>query len=330
MFLGLGVGAFSAAVFHLMTHAFFKALLFLGAGAVILALHHEQDMGKMGGLRRDLPIVFWTFLAGSAALAGLPLVTAGFFSKDLILWETWSGPQGSRVLWAAGIVGALLTAIYIFRLVFLVFFGEHRTQVHGHLTWKVHLPLIALAALSIGGGWIEIPPVFGGTPHFSGFLDSVFATRAEDTEHAGEPSGEGAQHPPSEELMIMAIASLASLGGIGLAWLGFGRDAARPGTAAAPAEDRAARVPGIPPALAGFLFRGWDFDRLYDALFVTPFVTLARLGRADVVDLLPRGIAAVVRGANAGVRRSQTGRLRWYAAAIAAGAIVALALVAFA
>jgi NADH-quinone oxidoreductase subunit L len=317
-----------------MTHAFFKALLFLGAGAVILALHHEQDMGKMGGLRKDLPIVFWTFLAGSAALAGLPLVTAGFFSKDLILAEAWSAPQAGRVLWAAGIVGALFTAIYIFRLVFLVFFGEHRTHVHGHLTWKVHLPLLVLAVLSIGGGWIEIPAVFGGTPRFSEFLAPVFATPAVAPGaarggHASAAASEEGGHESSEELMLMAIASLASLGGIGLAWLGFGRASSAPSGEGA-AEDRAARVPGVAPALAGFLLRGWDFDRLYDALFVRPFVTLAHVGRADVVDLLPRSIAAVVRGANAGVRRSQTGQLRWYAAAIAAGAIIALALVAFA
>ncbi len=110
MFLGLGVGAWSAAVFHLMTHAFFKALLFLGAGAVIISLHHEQDIFKMGGLRRRLPVVFWTFLAGSASLAALPLVTAGFYSKDLILWAAWSSAAGGPWLWAAGAIGALLTA----------------------------------------------------------------------------------------------------------------------------------------------------------------------------------------------------------------------------
>jgi NADH-quinone oxidoreductase subunit L len=336
MFLALGVGAFSAAVFHLMTHAFFKALLFLGAGAVILALHHQQDMGKMGGLRRELPIVFWTFLAGSAALAGLPLVTAGFFSKDLILWHAWSSPDGGKILWLAGIVGALFTAIYIFRLVFLVFFGAEKTHVHGHLTWKVHLPLIVLAVLSIAGGWVELPPLLGDQPRFSRFLDPVFAEHAGAAAHAataadhaasaanGADQHTGAAHDTGDEILTMVVAIAASLGGIVLAWMMFGR----PGTGAA--EDRAATVPGVPAGLAGFWLRGWDFDRLYDALFVRPFVAIADLNRGDVVDLLPRTIAAVVRGGNAVVRRSQTGRLRWYAAGIAAGAILVLALVFYA
>src|SRR5205814_1532287 len=124
MFLALGVGAWSAAMFHFMTHAFFKALLFLGAGAVSLSLHHEHNIFKMGGLRRQLPITFWTFLIGAASLAALPLVTAGFYSKDLILAEAWTSPQGSFWLWLGGLVGALLTAIYTFRLVFVTFFGE--------------------------------------------------------------------------------------------------------------------------------------------------------------------------------------------------------------
>jgi NADH-quinone oxidoreductase subunit L len=323
MFLALGVGAYSAAIFHLMTHAFFKALLFLGAGAVILALHHEQDMGKMGGLRRDLPVVFWTFLAGSAALAGVPLVTAGFYSKDLILWQAWSSPYSGRILWAAGIVGALLTAIYIFRLVFLVFSGEQRTAPHGHASWRLHLPLIVLALLSIAGGWVEIPAVFGGRPVFSELLEEVFVEPIPGVDFSAL-HGEAA-HDTGLELMLMAIATMASLGGIALAWLAFGRPARR--LSAAATADRAERVPLVPPGLAEFWRDGWGFDELYDALFVWPFVTLARRNRADVVDLLPRSIAFAVRSANAVVRRSQTGRLRWYAAAIAAGAIFTLAVV---
>ena len=351
MFLALGVGAFSAAIFHLMTHAFFKALLFLGAGAVILALHHEQDMGRMGGLKRDLPAVYWTFLAGAAALAGLPLVTAGFYSKDLILWQAWSSPHGSRALWAAGIVGALLTGLYIFRLVFLVFFGERRTAPHGQASWRVHLPLALLAVLSIAGGWVEIPEVLGGEPRFTELLDGVFASPASAVpggetvaalpEHAGERDGAAAHqeaHDPGEELLTMAAASAASLGGIALAWLAFGRPhragvgAGTPANAraAASATDRAERVPGVPPALARFWRDGWGFDRLYDALLVRPFTALAALNRGDVVDVLPRVIAAAVTLAHAAVRQAQTGRLRWYAAAIAAGAILTLALAALA
>ena len=126
MFLALGVGAWSAAMFHFMTHAFFKALLFLGAGVVILAQHHEHDMFKMGGLQETLPVVFWTFLIGSASLSALPLVTAGFYSKDLILWQAWSSPTGGLWLWLAGLFGAFITSLYTFRMVFVTFFGKEK------------------------------------------------------------------------------------------------------------------------------------------------------------------------------------------------------------
>jgi NADH-quinone oxidoreductase subunit L len=129
MFLAIGVGAWSAAVFHFMIHAFFKALLFLGAGAIILALHHEQDMFKMGGLRKKLPVIFWTFLFGSAALASIPLVTAGFYSKDAILWYSFASVKGGVWLWVLGSVSALLTSIYTFRMVFLTFYGEQKTEI---------------------------------------------------------------------------------------------------------------------------------------------------------------------------------------------------------
>src|SRR5690606_22169386 len=124
MFLALGLGAWSAAIFHFFTHAFFKALLFLGAGAIIESLHHEQNIFRMGGLRKELPVVFITFLIGSASLAALPLVTAGFFSKDQILWMAFAGEHGSLGLWIAASVGAFLTALYTFRMVFVTFWGE--------------------------------------------------------------------------------------------------------------------------------------------------------------------------------------------------------------
>ena len=158
MFLALGVGAWSAAIFHFMTHAFFKALLFLGAGAVILAMHHEHDMFKMGGLWRRLPLVFWTFLAGSASLAALPLVTAGFYSKDLILWDAYAAPGGSAWLWLAGLVGALMTGLYTFRMVFITFFGEAKEEHIAHRPGlSVKIPLVVLAVLSVIGGFVETP-----------------------------------------------------------------------------------------------------------------------------------------------------------------------------
>src|SRR6476620_11894998 len=128
MFLALGLGAWSAAMFHLMTHAFFKALLFLAAGVVIHAVH-EQDPYRMGGLRKERPLAFWSFVIGGSALAGLPLITAGFFSKDLILWQSWAGPNGNIWFWVAGMTGAMLTSLYTFRMILLAFFGPQQLHV---------------------------------------------------------------------------------------------------------------------------------------------------------------------------------------------------------
>ncbi len=153
MFLALGVGAWSAAVFHFMTHAFFKSLLFLAAGVVILALHHEQDMFKMGGLRRKLPGTFWAFLIGAASLSALPLVTAGFYSKGLILQSAWNSPSGVW-LWAGGLAGALLTSLYAFRMVFLTFFGESYGEVEVKRSLCATIPLIVLSILSIAAGFV--------------------------------------------------------------------------------------------------------------------------------------------------------------------------------
>jgi NADH-quinone oxidoreductase subunit L len=152
MFLALGVGAWSAAIFHLMTHAFFKALLFLAAGSVILSLRHEHDIFRMSGLRRQLPLTFWTLLIGAAALAGLPLLTAGFYSKDWILWQAWAGTTGSPWLWLAGLLGTLLTPVYIFRVVFRVFYGPVMTPISEKPGFRMQLALLTLAGLSVMGG----------------------------------------------------------------------------------------------------------------------------------------------------------------------------------
>ena len=156
MFLALGVGAWSAAIFHFMTHAFFKSLLFLAAGAVSMRLRGEHDMFRMGGLRRALPGAFWAFVIGAASLSALPMVTAGFYSKEMILERVWSSPRGAGWLWAAGLIGALITALYAFRMVFLVFFGEKRQETEGRSGARVMFPLAALAALSIGGGFVPM------------------------------------------------------------------------------------------------------------------------------------------------------------------------------
>jgi NADH-quinone oxidoreductase subunit L len=170
MFLALGVGAWPAAIFHLMTHAFFKALLFMAAGVVINCLHHEHDLRKMGGLRRDLPVAFWSFVIGGAALVGFPLVTAGFYSKGLILWEAYASPRGNGLLWAAGLLGTFLTALYISRLIFLVFFGERQQAPSARPGIALRLSLVVLAVFSVIGGWINIPRTLGNLPLFERFL----------------------------------------------------------------------------------------------------------------------------------------------------------------
>ncbi len=157
MFLALGVGAWQAAIFHFMTHAFFKALLFLGAGVIINALHDAHSIVRMGGLRQEMPVAFWTFLIAGCSLAGLPFITAGFFSKDLIIWEAWSAEQGHPGFWIAGMAGALLTSLYTFRLIFRVFFGPVGTPVTKRPGYAMKIPLLVLAFLSVVGGYLKEP-----------------------------------------------------------------------------------------------------------------------------------------------------------------------------
>ena len=298
MFLALGVGAWSAAIFHLMTHAFFKALLFLAAGVVIAALHDEHDIHRMGGLRRKLPLVFWTFLIGSASLAALPLVTAGFFSKDQILWLAWSAPHGSPWLWAAGWVGALLTGLYIFRVVFLVFFGSAQRDVGQRPGWRSALPLIVLAALSVGGGWIEWPSRLAHIELFSAFVDRSL------------PAASAVR---GNEALMLGLSAAASVVGIGAAWWLFLR---------APRAFAGFRK----GALTAFLHGGWGFDTLYEHVLVRPYLWLARIDRRDIVDRGFEGVATLCVVAWRGLSKSQDGRLRRYALMMAAGGVIVVAL----
>ena len=317
MFLALGIGAWSAAVFHLVTHAFFKALLFLGAGAVILTCHHEHDIFRLGGLKDRLPVTFWTFLVAGAALAGVPLVTAGFYSKDLILAEAFTG--GHAGLWAAGLAGALLTALYTFRMIFVAFFGEVGTEPEygetGRPGLRIAAPLVVLAVLSVAGGFVETPATLGGVHALSGFLEPSF----EGPEPGGGRAEGGGHPPPATELLLQGLAALVSLGGIALAWARF-----RPGSKGRSAPGR---LPLVPAGLHGLWGRGWGFDRLYGTLLVAPYVRLAVLNRADAFDWIYRGLAGAVRAGHHGLAVTQTGRLRWYAAGIALGAVIVLGLV---
>ncbi len=310
MFLALGVGAWSAAIFHFMTHAFFKALLFLGAGVVIASLHDEHDMFKMGGLRKELPLTFWTFLVGAASLSALPLVTAGFYSKDLILWAAYSSDKGSTALWAAGLVGAFLTALYTFRMVFLTFFGEAKPLVKESSPlpkpgYRIRIPLVVLAALSLVGGFVELPDTLGRLPLFSDFVQTVLP-----------PTG-FARGGTGSELVLQSVAAVVSLGGVFLAYLFFLR---RP-----QASESLART-SWGAALHRFWFVGWGFDWLYDRLLVHPFVWFAQADRDDIADLIYDGLAGLSRSLNRILSGTETGKVRWYAAGIALGAIITIAI----
>jgi NADH-quinone oxidoreductase subunit L len=306
MFLALGVGAWSAAIFHFMTHACFKALLFLGAGAIIKSLHHEHDIFRMGGLRRHCPVTFWTFLIGCASLAGLPLVTAGFYSKDWILWEVWSSEGGWGWLWATAALGALLTSIYAFRLVMVVFFGEAKTEPVARPGLAMRIPLIMLASLSIVAGFIELPHTLGHVPLFSGFLEGVL------------PAPGAAQNGIATELALQAAAAGISLLGIALAYVFFLRSSRR--------ADALARTT-VGGTLHRLWYAGWGFDWLYDRMLVQPFVWLADVNREDVMDALSRGAAGAGVRAHRALSRTQTGRVRQYAAAMVVGSVVILAIV---
>jgi NADH-quinone oxidoreductase subunit L len=296
MFLALGVGAWSAAIFHFMTHAFFKALLFLGAGVVIQACREEHDMFRMGGLRRALPGTFVAFLIGAASLSAVPLVTAGFFSKDLILSQTWSSGIGSRWLWGAGIAGALLTSLYTFRMVFLTFFGEMKTQPARKPGVCIAVALTVLAAFAFGAGFLQLP--------FTGFLRSALPAA-----------------PASEAgLSLEVIAGVVSLVGILLAW-GFYVRAPR-------TVERLVATP-LGGGVHRFWLKGWGFDRAYDTLFVRPFVWVTRVNRDDFIDSFYTAVASISELFHYLMSATVTGKVRWYAAGIAVGAVIVIAIAVF-
>ena len=302
MFLALGLGAWSAALFHFMTHAFFKALLFLAAGVVIHAIH-EQDLYRMGGLRSELRLAFWAFVIGGSALAGLPLITAGFFSKDLILWQSWAGPNGNAWFWIAGMMGAVLTSLYTFRLILLAFYGKQQAHVKTESGLAVRVSLIVLCVLSVAGGYVNTPPNFGGVPALSNFLSSAV------------PSLEEVHTAPITEIITALSASTAFAIGLGLAYLLYGPQRSR-------------------VASPGFLVKlwraGWGFDWLYNCLFVRPFQWLVSKSKNDVVDIPVRGLGQTVVLGYRTLRRVQTGHVRWYAMGIAMGTIAILAIAFFA
>ncbi|MFZ6013851.1 MAG: NADH-quinone oxidoreductase subunit L [Bacteroidota bacterium] len=303
MFLALGVGAWSAAIFHFMIHAFFKALLFLAAGAAIMVLHHEHDMFKMGGLKNKLPVVYWTFLIGAGSLAALPFITAGFYSKDQILWLAWAGEKGNVWFYVAALTGAFITAVYTFRMVFVTFFGEAKTQVGHHVGNRIAIPLIILAILSLIVGFIELPHTLGHVELFSGFLNPVLP-------HVSVREG-----VESAEWTMQLAAGALSITGVALAYYFYVK---RP--------DVLEQVKNSISAWHNIWFKGWGFDLLYDMLFVKPFVYVAAINKNDVVDKIYQALVSLVNFFHRAFAHTQSGIMRWYIMGIVVGAIVVITI----
>ncbi len=321
MFAALGVGAFAAALFHLMTHAFFKALLFLSAGTVSHACHGETDLHRMGGLRRGRALPGTAALAavGVASLAGLPLITSGFYSKDAILWAALQPPYGHPMILAGLFVTAGLTALYAFRWYFMIFSGSpgpaSRAEVHrpgALLLW----PCVGLAAGALLVGFLETPETLGGYHALGDFLSPVFAA-AEHTvggEHAGFASAEAAH---TAELALQGAAAAMSLIGVLLAYYFF--------------VMRPAWLERLKQGSAGRLIEatwrsGWGFDAVYERVFVRPYVALAKLLRSEPVDEVVDAIAGTARISSVLLSVTQSGRLRTYAGALVFGILLLLTI----
>jgi len=332
MAMGAGVGAFIPSIFHLATHAFFKGLLFLGAGSVIHGMHEEQNIQNMGGLRRYMPITFWTFLIASLANAGL-VPFAGFWSKDEIIvgsWVTTAIPVG-KILAIVGLVTAFFTAYYMFRLVFLVFTGEPRFnthEIHPHESpLSMAIPLVLLAIPSaILGLWIGVPPE-GGKIH--AFLDPVFEhpfERSEGNEVASlyliqeeqsaaaeEPAG-GEHHVSQETIIAFGVVStIVAAAGIFTAWLTYGK--------------QSLPLPEVQsPALFAFLRDKWRWDELYDTMIVSPLQRFAtwlwQVVDVRIIDGAVNGVANGIGAVSQRLRMVQTGLVTNYALAIALGMVV--------
>jgi len=304
MVFALGTGAWVAAIFHLMTHAFFKGLLFLGCGSVIHGMHEEQDIQKMGGLRKYMPITFWTFLIGALANAGI-IPLAGFWSKDEIILGTWiSDSVIGKPVAIVGLVAAFLTALYMFRLVFLVFFGKERfdvSRIHPHESGRwMTVPLVVLAVASVFAGFVGFPPEDGWFHHFL---------------HHSFEFVEVHHVTMTQTVTFGVISTVVAVGGIFVAYLTYHR-----GTISAKAM--AERF----PAVYNVLFRKWYFDELYGKVFVQPLsrfsVFLWKVVDVDVIDAAVNGVATGLSASSQRLRQVQTGLVANYALAIALGMVV--------
>jgi NADH-quinone oxidoreductase subunit L len=341
MFMGCGVAAYGAGIFHLMTHAFFKALLFLSAGAIIHGLGGQQDMRHMGGLRKYMPYTFWCMTIATFTIAGFPPLAA-FFSKDEILWKDWS--SGNHVIWLIGLIAATMTSFYIFRLWFMTFFGEYRGTTpedsnHGHESDDAHggrghgtphespmvmiIPLMILAVLSLAGGWVGMPAALGGSDHFDHFLDPVFHSTAEAVPGAETAAlaaeGHTEHEQTSTELLFMLISvGAAAIGFLGAWFLYYKR------------TDLPAKIVQGAGGLYTFVLDKYKVDEFYGAAVIRPIVLastniLWKGIDATLIDGAVNESAAGAQDISDGVRRMQSGNIRSYAGWVAFGAAVVIA-----
>ena len=315
MFLALGVMGYSTALFHVLTHAFFKALLFLGAGSVIHAMSNEQDIRRMGGLRKALPVTFITFFIGCLAIAGIPPFS-GFFSKDEILLHAY---EHSKVLYAIGLFTAFLTAFYMFRLLFLTFFGEFRgTEEQRHHLHEspasMTLPLIILAVLAAGGGALGAPMLLGGKHFLSAYLAPLFTYS-----QRLNPANFSAEVDHGTELLLIGLSVGAALLGIGAAYVQYISRAARP------APDDAPR-----PAPENLVYHKYYVDELYNALIVRPVMGLSRglyrFVEEGIINPLTNGFGRVTLGGSQLLRAVQTGSVETYLILMVVGIVLVLVL----
>ena len=303
MFLALGVGAFTAGVFHVFTHAFFKALLFLGSGSVIHAMSGQQDMRGMGGLRKKIPITFATMLIGTLAIAGVPGL-AGFFSKDEILWQAWSAHDGQfRVLWVLAFITALMTSFYMFRLIFMTFFGDrrmtHEEEHHLHESPRsMTIPLMVLAFCAIFAGYLGVGPSLGGSNHFEHFLAPVFENHAEnragvegavaEASATNEKPGEKKEEGGLTEYALMGLSVAAAFGGMFAGWKAYDR----------PGKEVREPINAVSPPVYRTLLNKYYVDELYDRLFTgRAKLGPVRLGAIGAGDAMWKFDADVIDGA---------------------------------
>ena len=327
MFLACGVGAYAAGVFHLMTHAFFKGLLFLAAGSVIHAMNGEQDMRQMGGLRKRIPVTYWTMLFATLAIAGIPGFS-GFFSKDEILEAAGAGPHANLWLWLLGLTAAGITSFYMFRLIFLTFFGKARyneKKVHVHESPRnMTVPLVILAICSVAGGWFAAPHLVGGSDYFESFVHPVFASYqaqpvAAQQESLAGAAGEAAGLRPNPAMGVLHAVTgppvVAAALGLLLAWWFYIRK-----------PDAAKRAMQSMRGLYTVVYHKYYVDEIYAALFIRPLLWIStnvlwHTVDEGLIDGTVHGVAHVSRDAGGQLRELQSGNARSYASWVVIGAV---------